>query len=330
MRSRIVGVKPLNLVHLLVLISSIQISTGVAAQELASPPPTDRAPMTLPEKDRWTTAPETPWSFTYAPYEEVLRTYVDEHGLVDYASLKQNREALDRFLIGVSRMDMTTYRLWSEREQKAFWINVYNALLLKVATDFYPITPEFPNPEYPPNSLRQLGDVFTSASIEVLGGAITPDKIQKKVLRDSFRDPRVHVALVCGAISCPPLRQEPYLGDKLDKQFKDQLDRVTKNPQYFSIDKDKQRVSLSEIFRWYGDEYVELYGTSEAPNRRRESESAVLNYLSSALSPADRTYLQEEKYGVVYLPYNWALNDQRSTAPGSSTTTSNMTTSSTP
>ena len=139
------------------------------------------------------------------------------------------------------------------------------------------------------------------------------------------------MAIVCGAISCPPLRQEPYRGNTLDKQLKDQLDRVTKNPRYFSIDKDNHRVNLSEIFQWYGDEYVELYGTSEAPVRRRPGESAVLNYISSALSSEDRTFLQQDKYGVVYLPYNWALNDQGSSAPKPATSsTSGMTTISTP
>ena len=331
MRDQRANVSLLVLGSLFILGLCIQLDTRAAAQELDDTPPTERAPLTLPEQDRWTTPSGIPWSFTYEPYEEVLRTYVDENGLVDYAALKENREALDRFIIGVSRLDMTTYRLWSQRQQEAFWINVYNALLLKVATDFYPIVPEAPNPEYPSDSIRQLGDVFTKASIEILGGAITPDNIQKKILRDSFRDPRVHVAIVCGAISCPPLRQEPYRGNTLDKQLKDQLDRVTKNPRYFSIDKDNHRVNLSEIFQWYGDEYVELYGTSEAPVRRRPGESAVLNYISSALSSEDRTFLQQDKYGVVYLPYNWALNDQGSSAPKPATSsTSGMTTISTP
>ncbi|MDG2053672.1 MAG: DUF547 domain-containing protein [Phycisphaerales bacterium] len=286
-----------------------------------SDPPSERAPMTLPDTDRWTTEAEVPWSFTYKPYEEVLRKFVDDKGLVDYAGLLTDRQALDRFLVGVSRLEMSTYRLWSMREQEAFWINLYNALLLKVATDFYPIAPEPFDPEYPRDSIRQLGDVFTKSSIEVLGGTMTPDNIEKKVLRDSFDDPRVHVALVCAAKGCPPLRQEPYLGDKIDKQLKDQLDRMVNDPRYFLLQKEEHRVYLSELFKWYGDEYVELYNTSEAPKRRNESESAALNYIGTALSPEDQIYLRKEKYGVLYIPYDWSLNDQ---ASSSTSTKSNL------
>ena len=137
-----------------------QTGNWALAQENVSDPPSERAPMTLPDTDRWTTETEVPWSFTYKPYEEVLRNFVDDKGLVDYVGLLANRGALDRFLVGVSRLEMSTYRLWSMREQEAFWINLYNALLLKVATDFYPIAPEPFDPEYPRDSIRQTGRCF--------------------------------------------------------------------------------------------------------------------------------------------------------------------------
>ncbi len=75
-------------------------------------------------------------------------------------------------------------------------------------------------------------------------------------LRIDFNEPRIHVALVCAAISCPPLRNEPYRAEKLDAQLDDQVRQFLKSPHGFRINKKEGRVYLSSVFKWYGKVFL--------------------------------------------------------------------------
>ena len=62
-----------------------------------------------------------------------------------------------------------------------------------------------------------------------MGKDLTLDDIEHQILRRDFDEPRIHLALVCAAMSCPSLRAEPYRGMELDKQLNDQTHRFLKN-----------------------------------------------------------------------------------------------------
>ena len=67
----------------------------------------------------------------------------------------------------------------------------------------------------------------------VMGRPMTLDGIEHGVLRKDYHVPRIHMALVCAAMGCPPLRNEPYTGERLFAQLDDQARRFLSNPARF-------------------------------------------------------------------------------------------------
>ncbi|MEW5975777.1 MAG: DUF547 domain-containing protein [Acidobacteriota bacterium] len=253
--------------------------------------------------------------FSYDSYGAVLETDVDSQGLVAYQALKANRHRLDDFAAALGTLSPATYSRWTREEQIAFWINAYNSLTLEVIINHYPIRPSLLRSViFPRNSIRQIPGVWTELQFEVMGRKLTLDHIEHQTLRKEFAEPRIHMALVCAGKGCPPLRQEPYVGSRLEEQFADQARKFLSQPEKFRIDRLQNRVYLSPLFEWFGGDFVARYGGQEkAREGRNAAENAVLNFLAAHLEPDDRRYLTQADYQVVYLDYDWSLNE--TTAP---------------
>lgn len=247
----------------------------------------------------------------YEDYAAVLTTYVNQQGMVNYRSLKASPQRLNFFLAGLAAMAPDLYQKWDDKEKIAFWINAYNALTLKAIIDHYPIRASFfKGFVYPRNSIRQIPGVWDTLRFPVMKKKMTLDDIEHEVLRKEFNEPRIHLALVCAAMGCPPLRAEPYEGAKLDRQLDDQARVFLANPQKFRIDRSQGKVYLSSIFKWFGGDFLKTFGTDQAFQGFSPEERAVLNFVSQYFEPGDRDYLLQGKYTLVYLDYDWFLNEQ--------------------
>jgi hypothetical protein len=245
-------------------------------------------------------------------YAAILTSYVDDHGMVDYKGLKTNRKPLDNFISSLSRLDPKLYDGWNDKEKIAFWINAYNALTLKAIVDHYPIEASLLKSfVYPKNSIRQIPGVWDKLTFAVMGRDITLDGIEHETLRAKFNEPRIHVALVCAAMGCPPLRNEPYTGAKLDAQLDDQAVKFLKNPEKLRIDRNNHRVYLSPILDWFGQDFVKTYGTDKDYSEFSGKERAVLNFVSRYLEPADKAFLLKGGFSIEYLKYDWSLNEKK-------------------
>jgi hypothetical protein len=248
---------------------------------------------------------------SYEDYADVLKTYVSNQGLVNYKELKTNREQLDRFVHTLDQLNPPVYEKWTEAEKLAFWINAYNALVLKSIIDHYPIKPSFlKSVVFPKNSIWHIPDAFDGRRFMVMGRQMSLDDIEHGTIRKQFNEPRIHLALVCAAMSCPPLRNEPFFGERLDQQLDDQTRRFLANPKKFRIDRRRGHVHLSSILKWYGDDFIRTYGTEDKFKGQNRKHRAVLNFISRYLDPRDRDYLASAKYRVSYLDYDWSLNEQ--------------------
>jgi hypothetical protein len=239
----------------------------------------------------------------YDTYRAALMAFVDARGLVDYASLKNQRGDLDDFIIYLEHLDPKTCAKWSENERLALWINAYNALTLRAIIDNYPIHPATPNGAYPKNSIRQIHGVWDFNRVNVMGQSITLGYIETKILRHDFHDPRIHVALVCAAVSCPILRNEPYEGAKLDAQLDDQARRFLADPRQFRIDRATKDVRVSEIFRWYAEDFAPA-------NAADKPRAGLVAFVSKYGSTEARSYIATDEYRITYAPYDWTLNEQ--------------------
>jgi len=254
-------------------------------------------------------------SFGYGDYAAVLTGFVDDNGLVDYAGLQKDRAPLDAFAGDLAGLDRALYDGWSQSEKTAFWINAYNGLTLKLIVDRYPIeSSTLRSVVFPKNSIMQIPGRWKKVEFEVMGEGLTLDTIEHKILRAEFDEPRIHVALVCAALSCPELRTEPYVAARLDAQLDDQAREFLANDKKFVIDRNKGVVRLSAIFDWFTEDFVGRYGTGDPPGRRSEDTQAVINFVSAYVSDEDAEYLATGDYKIKHLGYDWTLNERPDTA----------------
>jgi hypothetical protein len=244
---------------------------------------------------------------SYDNYNRVLEARVDSNGLVNYKKIKSSPSRLEAFIESVAALEPATYRRWPESEKIAFWINVYNAITIQSIVDNYPIQSSFSKSlAYPKNSIRQIPGVWDKKMHTVMGRQFTLNDIEHKILRKKFNEPRIHIALNCASMGCPPLLGEPYTGVKLNIQFAAQTRRFLEDPQNFRIDSRKRKVYLSSIFKWFGRDFVRKYG-----NGSRDSKQAVFNFVSLHTNADNRAFLQEGNLSVEYLKYDWSLNEKK-------------------
>ncbi|GAI27849.1 unnamed protein product, partial [marine sediment metagenome] len=108
--------------------------------------------------------------FNYDDYAVVLKSYVDDAGMVNYKNLKADSEKLRTFVTSMSKLDPNGFNKWGKKEKIAFWLNAYNAFTLKVIIDNYPIKPSFLKSwYYPKNSIRQIKGVWDKVRFNVMG-----------------------------------------------------------------------------------------------------------------------------------------------------------------
>jgi hypothetical protein len=229
-------------------------------------------------------AGETDEKFSYEKYSNVLKTYVDEKGRINYRELKENKEEIKIFLDRLEKMEPEKYQSWSNEEKISFWINAYNAVTLKVILNHYPfVESSFRTRKYPRNSIRQISGVWNKIKFPVMGKA---------------------------ARGCPPLRQEPYKAETLNEQLHDQTRRFISEKNNFLIEKKQHLVYLSGIFKWYGKDFIGHYDPMTGFKKRNRKERAVLNFISLYLKEEDRKFLKRGSYKIKYLNYDWSLNEQ--------------------
>ena len=248
-------------------------------------------------------------------YADVL-AHVDEEGMVHYAGLAADTKRLDEYVRALAAVDPAALNAWPQRRKIAFWTNAYNALTLKLILDNYPIEPTLlRSAVLPDSSIRQIPGAWDKQQYLVAGRRMTLNDIEHNTLRVEFDEPRIHAALVCAAMGCPPLRNEPFTAEKLDAQMDDQTRKFLAHSDKFRIDRDAGVVWLSSVFQWFGDDFVKRDAPAEGFGDRGDAERASLNFISRYVPAAAAAYLRAGAYRVEYLDYDWSLNE-RSTPPG--------------
>lgn len=237
--------------------------------------------------------------FSYEDYATALTAYVDDEGLVNYEALQQDREALDRFNATVAAVPADVYEGWSEPEKLAFLMNAYNSFTLQTIIDQKPI-----------KGIRKITGAWDITKFDIAGEQKTLNNIEHDTIRKEFNEPRIHAALVCAAMSCPILRNEPYTSENVEAQLEDQVKTWLARPESgFRIDREEKKVYLSKIFDWYGDDWKASFA-AEGKFSGGEKERAVLNFITNYLNEEDKAYLEQGDYEVKYLGYDWGLNKQ--------------------
>ncbi|MDQ3069257.1 MAG: DUF547 domain-containing protein [Acidobacteriota bacterium] len=241
---------------------------------------------------------------TYSVLARVLAAHV-EGPRVDYASLKAQRASLDAVAASFDAADARGEAGWTREQRMAFWINAYNAFTLRAIVDHYPIRSSLFTLQ-PRNSIRQIGDVWTARGWRAGGRAVSLDDIEHKILRPEFNDARIHFAVNCASVGCPPLAAEPYRAATLDAQLDAAGRRYLGSPQGLQAGGDTLRVS--SIFKWYGEDFIKTYAPI-APAGPDPATRAVLGAVMRFGPSGAASLAKSGRARVVFLDYDWSLND---------------------
>jgi hypothetical protein len=240
-----------------------------------------------------------------APLDRILDTYV-RGGLVYYRALQLERAPLDRYL---ASLDVPADRLaaWVSARQQAFWINAYNALVLRTVINHYPIRGSAP--EYPPASIRQIPGAFERMRHHVAGRLVTLDEIERTILA-GFGDARLVLALGRGAIGSNRLRSEAYREADLDRQLSEAVKECAARVACVRIDERQGAVEASPLFGWREELFVRSFGEAGGKwSDRSPIERAVAAMVYPHLFPSERAFLDANTFRMRYGEFDWSLND---------------------
>jgi hypothetical protein len=243
----------------------------------------------------------------HRPYEEILDIYVRD-GLVYYFALRQERAKLDRYVQALGDVPPGTLKGWAPDRQLAYWINAYNAFVLRTVIDHYPIRGK--SPDYPPNSIRQIPGAFERRQFRAAGRMITLDAIEKDVIGE-FNDARALLALGRGAVGGPRLKSEAYVAARLDSQLQKMASELVENRTLIFVDVPNERLSVNPLFSWREAIFTRsLANRAPAPYADRSPiERSVLALIDPVLVPNEAEFLRKNTFRMVFHDFDWKLND---------------------
>jgi hypothetical protein len=219
----------------------------------------------------------------HATWDKLLQKYVKD-GTVDYKGFSSEIKALDVYLEKLEKEDLSSC---SPGQKLAFWINAYNAFTVKLILNHYPI-----------KSIRKINNPWGQRVWKVAGQTLSLDHIEHKILRKEYKEPRIHLAIVCASIGCPDLQDFAFRGDKINEQLVLVTKKFFASAKHFHIKEDGDRVIIyiSKIFNWFGKDFGK---------NKEERIAFMLTYLDQ--STADKIK-QAKSLKIKYLPYDWNLN----------------------
>jgi len=244
-------------------------------------------------------------AFSYEPWDRLLAEITSAEGRIDYERLLERRSALDEFLaqLAAASPENRPDLFAGEDDGLAYWINAYNAFTLAAIADEYPITSVWKTRD---------GRFFQRRRHTAGGCAVSLDDIEHAILRQGFREPRIHFAINCGSNGCPPVRPEAYRGAGLRHTLRRATERFLASEWNCRVDHETRRVHVSRLFRMYAADFAGVGAEdgavdgADGAGSREEYRRGVLRFV------AEHTGLDLgaiAAYEVVYNVYDWGLND---------------------
>lgn len=205
--------------------------------------------------------------------------------LFDYAGLlDDDRQPLDDYLdVLLSEDPLKLNRL----EQKAYWINLYNAATVRLIIDNYPLT-----------TITKLGDSLTSfgpwddSAVVVNDIDLSLNDIEHRIIRPLYNDYRIHFAVNCASIGCPNLAPEAFTASELDEQLDAASTEYLTHPRGLQFE--GSTLNLSTLFEWYADDF----GSNQS-----EVLATLGKHIDEETSQALANFTGSPNY-----EYDWSLN----------------------
>lgn len=232
-------------------------------------------------------------SVSHRVWQSLLDTYLEQHpsgvNRFDYASLKSNVAGMANLNAYLDFLQSIDPREYARAEQKAYWINFYNALTVKVVVDAYPV-----------DSIKEIHESWIPRSgpwsdvhAHVAGQDLTLDNIEHGILRPIWKDARIHYAVNCASIGCPNLATNVYTAKNIESLLDSGARAYVNHPRGVDI-VDEDFMVLSSIYDWW----VLDFGGSE---------EGVIEHLFK-YADANLAAQLREFSGAIEYEYDWDLN----------------------
>ena len=221
----------------------------------------------------------------HAPFETLLKKYVDGKGMVAYGRLHRSeadREVLNRYVAAIGDASVEGH---GESARLAFYLNAYNALVLHDVLERWPV-----------ETVIEEDGFFDGKKHRVAGRSLTLNELEHdEVIRKEFEEPRIHFVLVCAAVDCPRLRTTALTVENLERElaaatreFVPGATRLTSSGV----------VETSQLFNWFAEDFEKDAGS-------------VAVYLGRNVRDLRlRAALASDDVEITFAEYNWAINQQ--------------------
>lgn len=230
-------------------------------------------------------APEA-GKFPHELFGEAIAGRVSDDGLIDYQAIQADRAKLDEYLGYVAKVspESNPELFPSKDHELAYYINAYNAIAIRGVID---------RP-----GLKSVNDIkveyFYFTRYRIGGRKLDLYRLENAVVRERYKDPRIHFALNCQSGGCPFFPTTPFPAEGLDAFLDTQTRRFMDSPLKVRL-RDDGVVEISQIFEWYASDFAEAGGALAFVRRYRPE------------LPADAK--------VEFIPYDWSLITQAGKGP---------------
>lgn len=245
--------------------------------------------------EKWLPAAETTTPGVY-PDTSVWQTFLERYrsvgadgvARVRYSKVTPNdRAALSAW---VDAQQSVPVAQLTRDEQLAYWLNLYNAMTVRLILDHHPVT-----------SIRDIKFGFFSFGpwdeplLKIDGEAVSLDDIEHRILRPIWQDPRIHYVVNCASVGCPDLPAKPISPLNWDEQMTKAAKNFVQHPRAVTVEGD--RVTVSKIYQWFEEDFG---GSPEA----------VINHIHDYADP-NLTAALFKTTQITDYTYDWSLNDHR-------------------
>lgn len=212
-------------------------------------------------------------------------------GINRFAYAAMGREQLATLDGYLERMSATPVSTLSRANQLAFWVNLHNALAVRLVLDHYPVT-----------SIREIGvntggppadGAWASERIKVEGRGLSTGEIANGILRKLWSDARVNYVICCATLGAPNLPSSPLEPTMLDRHLDAAAIAFVNHPRGVSLP--DGRLRASSLYAWHQSEFG-------------GSQHAVIRHLMAYAAPQLAPQLRG-RYRIDEYDYDWRLND---------------------
>ncbi|MGS2716959.1 DUF547 domain-containing protein [Eionea flava] len=231
----------------------------------------------------------------YLVTDALSQTYVNYSGLKAEATQQEARTQalgkkqptlLEEYMGKLLAIDPLTL---NRNEQKAYWLNLYNAATVQLMVKHYPVS-----------SITKVGGGFFSFGpwndeiLTINNQLLSLNDIEHGILRPIYDDPRIHYGVNCASLSCPNLLAQAFTADNTE-QLLDQAARdYINHPRGVSVE--AQKVTLSKIYDWYQEDF-------------NHSANGVLQHVRQYANAELIAVLDQLNQPYFRYAYDWQLND---------------------